>query len=140
MSKASAAVAEIQRMIKTLEAERGKHVAAIEEIDATFASLGLGAPSAPKKRGRPAKKAGAKRGRPAGRRKRGSFKVTGEESILLFVQKSSSPPNAADINKHWQKEGRGGKADNTISRLVKEKRLERVKKDGERGARYKFKK
>ncbi|MEQ9454113.1 MAG: hypothetical protein RLN76_05915 [Phycisphaeraceae bacterium] len=142
MSKAAAAVAEIQRMIKTLQAERQKHVDAITEIDATFDGLGL-AGEAPKRRGRPAgkKKTAAKRGRPAGRRKkRGSFKVTGEQSILNFVGKAANPPNAKQINTHWSKEGRGGKADNTITKLVQAKQLERIEVKGQRGGRYKLKK
>ena len=44
--------------------------------------------------------------------------------------------SAADVNKHWQGEGRGGKADNTLTKLVKDGKLKRHEVKGERGGRY----
>jgi hypothetical protein len=55
--------------------------------------------------------------------------------VFNFV-KAQGKPNAAEVNQHWQKEGRGGKADNTLTKLVKDGRLKRVQVKGERGGRY----
>ncbi|QDU71562.1 hypothetical protein [Mucisphaera calidilacus] len=141
MAKAVTGVAELQKLIGSLKQQRSEHVAAIAEIDKTFAQLGLEVSDTARGGGsRRASAPGRKPGRPAGRRrKRGTFKVTGEESILGFVKGCKTPPAAKEINAHWQKEGRGGKADNTITRLVKNKQLVRVAAKGERGGRYKVK-
>ena len=145
MAKQASVITQIQKLIAEIEQERQKHVDAVAEIDATLGSLGAAAA--------PVKRTG-KRGRPKGsknkvskrvikkkapRRKRQTFKVTGEESILAFVTKAKNPPNAKEINQYWTKEGRGGKADNTIGKLVKDKKIMRVQADGERGSRYKIK-
>lgn len=81
--------------------------------------------------------AGAKRGpKPGSKRgKRGSFGVSGEQFVLDFV-KSAGSPNAKEVNAHWTGEGRAGKADNALSKLVKLGSLKRVNKPGERGSRY----
>lgn len=99
------------------------------------------APATGKKRGRKPgsknKTVGAKRGpKPGSKRgKRGSFGISGEQSVLDFV-KSAGKPNAKEVNDHWTGEGRAGKADNALSKLVKLGTLKRVKVEGERGSRY----
>jgi hypothetical protein len=56
--------------------------------------------------------------------------------VTSFI-KSHGHPTAAEVNAHWRKEGRGGKADNALSKLVKLGTLKRqAAKSGERGGRY----
>ncbi|MCC7409413.1 MAG: hypothetical protein IT442_15220 [Phycisphaeraceae bacterium] len=126
---------ELDQLISKLQAQRAGYVEEIEKIDAIFARYGIGGGVVRRGRGRPAKAAGAVVGRRGRRRKRGSFAKTGEQSILDFI-KSHGKPSTADVNVHWKKEGRGGKADNTLTRLVKEGRLKRVASKDVRGSRY----
>lgn len=135
-------VNELSALIKKLEKERDDHVRAIEEIEATFESLGINTSSAkPKaKRGRPAgstkkkatKKASAKKKR-GGKRK--SFAKTGDQSVIDFV-KSHPKATTKDINVHWSKEGRGGRADNALTKLVQNGVLKRAPIKNGRGAMY----
>ena len=74
--------------------------------------------------------------RRGGGRRRGAFSQTAEDSVLGFIREHGQP-NAKEVNQHWQTEGRGGKADNTLSKMVKAGQLERVEVEGERGGRYK---
>jgi hypothetical protein len=69
------------------------------------------------------------------RGRRGSYATTAEESVVAFIQQNRNP-STRDITAHWRTEGRGGKADNLLSRLVKEKKLRRQSNAGERGSRY----
>jgi len=133
-------VAEIKRLLSELAAKRAEHEAAIAEIDETLASLGLGG-AASARRGRKPGSTGAKRGpkpgsKRGGGRRRGKFSISGEQSVLEFV-KSAGTPNAKEVNEHWTKEGRAGKADNALGKLVKQGLLKRVEVKGERGSRYK---
>jgi hypothetical protein len=127
--------ASLLRVIDSLRSERERLQACVDEIDAVFGRLGgAGSGGRPRTAGNgkvPAASTGGRRGR----RKHGSFAISGEESVFNFV-KSQGKPNAAEVNQHWQKEGRGGKADNTLTKLVKDKRLKRVQIKGERGGRY----
>lgn len=60
---------------------------------------------------------------------------TAQEFILGLVQ-SSKGISSAQINQAWQKDGRPGKADNTLTLLVKAGRLKRTKIKGQRGSTY----
>jgi hypothetical protein len=122
-------------MIDSLRVERERLQARIDEIDAVFGRLGGAGSGVSRSTGGSGKGPAAATSGRGGRRKRGSFAISGEESVFDFV-KSSGKPNAAEVNQHWQKEGRGGKADNTLTKLVKDKRLKRVQVKGERGGRY----
>jgi hypothetical protein len=131
-------------MITSLRNERAKLQQRIDEIEEVFGSVGTasgggrvgGGGAVRRKPGRPPGSGNTRKsGGRGGRRKRGSFSISGEESVFQFV-KSTGKPNAAEVNKHWQKEGRGGKADNTLTKLVKDGRLKRVQVKGERGGRY----
>ncbi len=125
---------ELTGLVDKLRTERRKHEDAIAEIDGVFAELGIADQGAG--RGRRGRRKGAvKAGRGGRRRKRGIFKQTAEESILGFVKKAGKP-TTAEVNAHWQAEGRGGKADNTLTRLVQAKQLKRVKDKNVRGSRY----
>lgn len=159
MAKSTDAVSQLKQLISDLATQRREHVAAIAEIDQTFEQLGIadassiaprrgrkpgskGAKRGPKpgsKRGpKPGAKAaatGKKRGPKPGSRRRGKFSVSGEQSVLDFV-KSHGKPNAKEVNAHWSKEGRAGKADNALTKLVKLGSIKRVDVEGERGGRY----
>ena len=148
--------------IDRLRSERAALMSRVSEIDASFGRLGIspagsaavtpatagkrigrppGTKNSPKKSpiatkpAKPAKSAtvAGKPGRKKG--KRGSFAISGEESILAFVA-SAGQPNAAEINIHWKNEGRGGVANTPISKLVKAGKLKSVAVVGERGSRY----
>jgi hypothetical protein len=130
---------ELESLITSLAQERREHEQAIAQIDAVFARYGIAVAGG---RGRGRRGAGvrglvARAGKKAGgrRRKRGRFTLTAEESILRFL-KSANKPSTADVNVHWKSEGRGGKADNTLTRMVKEGKLKRVKSKDVRGSRY----
>jgi hypothetical protein len=137
----SETVSQLQRLVSQLKSERQTHVAAIEEIDRTFTELGMGVTAAPAsaapapRRGRPPKSASPVKTGGGSKRGRGRFPISGEESILNFVRQAGNP-TTAEINVHWHGEGRKGKADNTITKLVQEKKLKRQKIKGERGSRF----
>ena len=151
---------ELSRVISDLKKQRDEYLAQIERIDATFEQYGIDPDSlsggttarrkksagkkastkkASKKKATRKKAAKKKAGRKKGtRKKRATFERTGEESVLAFV-KYHGKPTAKEVNEHWQAEGRGGKADNALSKLVKENKLKRVSAPGERGSRYQVK-
>jgi hypothetical protein len=132
--------------IQTLLQEKQQHEEALVTINQTLEQIGslLGGG----RRGRPGRPAASASfalpgpvmggGTATGgrrRRKRRRFDMTGEDSIIQFVRQNRSP-TTAQIIAHWRKEGRGGKADNALSRLVKIRRLKRQPIPGERGSRY----
>jgi hypothetical protein len=134
---------ELAKLIGGLKAERQELVNKLASIDKVFASFGIPVVSkvtaTVSVAASPTTITGKRRGRPPGsknsKRKRGMFSKTGEETVLEYVT-SKGPVTAAEVNKHWQGEGRGGKADNTLSKLVKDGKLKRVKNKGERGSSY----
>ncbi|MFW6336076.1 MAG: hypothetical protein ACOC3G_02995 [Phycisphaeraceae bacterium] len=147
-------VDKLASMVESLRDERQALASRLEEIDDTFAQLGIAveggvapAPSAApartkkagkkKKPGRPRKKTTATTTKKStGRRPRGTFPRTGEESVLAFVKELGSA-TAGEVNKKWRAEGRGGSADNTLGRLVKRGDLDREDVPGQRGGIYK---
>lgn len=133
---------ELAKLIGGLKAERQELVNKLASIDKVFASFGIPVVSkvtATVSVAAAPTPTGKRRGRPPGsknsKRKRGLFAKTGEETVLEYVT-NKGPVTAAEVNKHWQGEGRGGKADNTLSKLVKDGKLKRVKNKGERGSSY----
>jgi hypothetical protein len=76
-------------------------------------------------------KVGKKRGRRRGRK----FGMNAEEMVLAFVKQNKNP-TTQEINKHWKSSGRGGSADNSLSKMVREKLLKREALEGMRGSRY----
>ena len=139
MAKSTSSAQELTRVIDELQSKRQTHVRAIEEIDAIFSQYGI-RPSGARRRGRPPKAlsgAASTPGKRRGRRRRGSFATTGEDSVLNFVAKAGKKgATGAQIVKHWEKEGRGGQAYNTVTKLVKDKRLKRQNLKGQRGSVY----
>lgn len=67
------------------------------------------------------------------RRTRGG--PTAEELVLSLV-KSTKPATSAAINAGWTQAGRPGRANNTLTRLLKAKKLKRANLAGERGGVY----
>jgi hypothetical protein len=93
---------------------------------------------------KPAKKAGKKPAKKAGpstakakapRKKRKTFKQTADQMILGLL-KGGKALTTAEIAKAWKKQGRGGKADNTLTKLVKDGKVKREKVKGARGSQY----
>jgi hypothetical protein len=142
--------ADLGQRITQLLQQRSQHETAIAHIDMTLSKVGAALGTSvltPRRRGRPpgsGKAAAAAAPAPAvdgrkkragRRRKRGKFATSGEDSILGFIS-SNKNPSTQDVNKHWKGEGRGGSADNTLSKLVREKRLKRSSIEGQRGSTY----
>jgi len=145
---------EISKRIQILFDQRQRHAEALAGINQTLsavaAALGrvssngrtqvepaAGAPPK-KRRGRPP---GVRNATPApapskGRRGRGSYATTGDESVLAFI-KSNKKPTTREIKAHWASEGRLGTADNVLSKLFRENRVKRTPLGkGIRGSRY----
>jgi rhodanese-related sulfurtransferase len=134
--------ANLSQRIDTLLQERQQHADAIANIDHTLGQIGslLGATANGHrpggKRGRPAREMAAAGVIPTKRRKRRTFSVTATDLILSFV-KEQKHPTSKEINAHWRSEGRSGTADNTLTLLVKGKKLKRTPLgEGIRGSRY----
>lgn len=139
MSKISPAKL-LQQTVRKLMAQRAnfqaiidKTQAKIDEIDSIFAGSGLSVAGGSMGRAIPkAKKAGKPAG---GRRSRRTFAMTGDESVIAFVKKHGNP-SAKEVNENWAKEGRGGSANNALTKLVKNGTLKRVEAEDARGGRY----
>jgi len=137
-------------MINKLKAQRKKHADALRSVDAIFEKIGITTHLAEEedkpRRGRPPGKRGpgrlpkAKSTKTAvkkGRRGRGKFKTSGNNSILAFVKKAGKKGvMGAEIGKHWKAEGRGAGVYVNVGKLVKAKKLKRENVKGERGSRY----
>jgi hypothetical protein len=117
---------------KKLAARVAKLQAKLADIDAMFAPYGIDLGSTGAAKGKAKGPAKATRG---GKRRRKHFAISGEESILGFV-KAKGNPTTAELNQHWQSEGRGGKADNALTKLTQKKTLKRMKNKEGRGSRY----
>ncbi len=96
-----------------------------------------------KRRGRPPKaetaakatKAAGRAGKKASKRVRGKFEVTGDDLILEFVRKLGCP-TTEEIRRHWESEGRRGKAENNLTNLVKSGKLLRNRLAGQTRSTY----
>jgi hypothetical protein len=134
LSRASltALQAEIQRRTKGLAkkiAERDALSRQIEEIEAL-----LGARPAGRRKG--GRRGGRKAAAPAGkRRKRGHFKITGEQMILNLLS-GGKVMITRELNAAWKAAKRGGTADTTLGKLVAARQLKRQKIVGAKGSRY----
>lgn len=132
----SASPSSIASRVQGLMTERQRHADAIMAIDRTLGQIArlLGGPASASAAPR---STGASKTKPASshRRKRRKFAVSGDQSVLDLIKKNGGA-TTQEINAHWKREGRGGTADNTLSRLVKEKKLKRSPLKGQRGSRY----
>ena len=68
------------------------------------------------------------------KRARGSYSQTATEFVLSLTKGKGA--TSGEINKAWHDGGRRGKADNTLSLMVKNGRLRRDKSKGQRGSLY----
>lgn len=139
LSRASltALQAEIQRRTKNLPkwvAERDALSQKIAEIEGL---MGVQPPVVIRRKGgRRGRKAAAVAPAPAvGRRKRGTFKVTGEQMILNLLS-GGKVMITRELNAAWQQAKRGGTADTTLGKLVAARLLRRQKIVGAKGSRY----
>jgi hypothetical protein len=137
----STTASQLAEALRQLQAERQGHADAIRAIDQAFEELGISAMPAKRRPGRPkgatktaaeaknvAKKA-AKRGTG------GSSKRTANDFVLgLFT--GAKKLTTAQIIAEWRKAERGSKADNTLSKLVGDKKLKREKIKGGQGSWY----
>jgi hypothetical protein len=125
-----------ETILANLIAQRQEHLDALAEIDSLFAKYGMTLGQAKKKVGRkPGRKSGGKSG--GGRRTRGHFDQTAEEFVLGLLQGGSLTTGA--INAAWKKAGRKATANNTLTKLTKEKKVQRAKVKGGRGSSYSVK-
>ena len=88
------------------------------------------APKAPKAAKAPKKAKPSRKGV-----KPGKFEITGDQLILDFL-KSSGGASTEDIRKHWESNGRRGKAENNLTNLVKSGKIKRIKRTDGPGSRY----
>ena len=135
----SSTPASLDRVIRQLQKQRDGHVAAIADIDQAFARFGI----------KPGRGRGKKRGpgRPVGsgkkktskkvakKRKRGRFKQTADKFVLGLLT-GGKQLSTRDINNRWKRARRGGSADKTLLKLVKDKQLKREKNTAGRGSNY----
>ena len=137
MPRTASTPSSIADRIQQLMAQREQHAAALAAIDQTLEQIGqaLGNPARKASAVTPAAPA-APAAKPAkGRRTRGSYATTADESILALVKQNGNP-TTQEIKKQWASEGRRGTADNVLSHLVKDRKLKRLKLIGQRGSRY----
>ena len=139
----SNAAQELARLINTLQDDRQKHVAAIAEIDAVFANLGITAEPAKRRGRKPGPKAKAtpvaaastsKGGKKRRRRVKAKDGLTGEQFLYKIL--ADGPLLTGEINNKWVASGRNGRADIMLGLLVGNGKLKRKKVEGERGSRY----
>ncbi len=134
--------AEIQRRAKRAGKKLAKLIRQRAKLDDQIAQLemltGAAPTAAPKaKLGRPpGKKRGRKPGRKpkATRKKRGHFKQNASQFILGLLKKA--PKTTSQIGKKWAAAGRGGKADNALTKLVKDGMVKREKLAAGMGSTY----
>lgn len=128
-------IGELQSLVAKLQADRNGHLDAIAQIDAAFDELGI-APPKTTKRGRGKKKAVATK-KTAKTAKRKKFKTTANELVLATIKKAGAKgATGVQIGKAWKAAGRPGDAYNTLSTLVKEKKVTREKIKGVQGSVY----
>ena len=127
---------DVVQRIQSLISQRQQHADAIAAIDSTLAKVaGVLTPDGRYKVVSVSQTPDAKVGPAKKKRIRRKFAVSGENSVLAFV-KSKVNPKGRDIEQQWKKEGRAGTAANSLSVLVKAKKLKRVPLKGEPGSRY----
>jgi hypothetical protein len=124
---------DLSQRIQSLLADRQQHASAIAAIDQVMerVSAALGKTTAKRKSPKPASPAVTK---PAKRRRR-TFAQNADQFVLAFV-KTKKNPTTKQVNQHWKKQGRSHTADNTLTKLVKEKKLKRTPIVGGRGSQY----
>jgi hypothetical protein len=124
----------LAQRIQSLLDSRQAHINALAQIDQTLEHVSVAL--LPGRVGRSAATSGAAGPMKRRRGKRNAFAMTAE-SLILSLVKEKKNPTTKEINAAWKKAGRGGTADNTLTKLTKEKKLKRTPLGaGIRGSRY----
>ncbi len=135
----------IGETVQKLLSDRQRHADALAAIDATLAristALNIRNASAPQPAKEPISAAPAAKAASTGnkpmRRKRRKFAVSGNDSVLQFVgSRGAAGATTKQIQANWKSQGRGGKADNSLTQLVKDGRLKRTPLKDQPGSRY----
>lgn len=123
------AESDLAAKIRQLQTDRARHMMAITEIDKVLGQVQSAltevesseslAESHPR------------------RRRYQKLETTGEESVLEFIRNRGNP-TTAQVNEHWQREGRPGVANPILARLLKRKLLRRENDPNVRGSRYRI--
>ena len=130
--------------VQQLLAARQHHADAMTSIDATLEQIRAALrgvhinETARRGPGRPRKPTGAHPGAMLARRRRGrpgTYSTTAEEMILSLVGQRGGA-TTQEIKAKWSAEGRGGTADNALSKMVTDKMLKRTPLAGQRGSRF----
>lgn len=140
--------ASVAAQIQGLLQERKEHAESLARIDQTLEQVGaaLGQTLNLQPRRKPGRPKGSGKLRQAHfpiaaaptikrRGKRNTYAVTGEQSVLGFIQKKGSP-TTREIKQHWVSEGRRGLADNLLTLMVKAGKLRRQRLNGVRGSMF----
>lgn len=126
---------ELRKLVQQLHNERAEHVMAIEAIDQTFHELGLDANKTTVKPriGRPV---GSKNTVNIGKNGKGKMSTATADTFVLSFILANPGCTTAQVNEHWITEGRNGKADQTLFKLVKTGQIGRKNIKGKRGSTY----
>jgi hypothetical protein len=115
--------------IRQLQTERARHMQAIIEIDKVLGQVQSALTEVESSDFLSADH--------SGRRRYQKLETTGEESVLEFIRDRGNP-TTAQVNEHWQGQGRPGVANPILARLLKRKLLRRENDPNVRGSRYRI--
>jgi hypothetical protein len=129
---------DLPQTVQKLLVRREQHMEAISKIDSTLAGVTAALNSSAVASSIPmsvhttptAKKAVVRK-----RRGRGRFAISAEGSVVAFIKMKKAATNK-EVNEHFKTEGRFSTADNSLSKLVREKKLTRTKLGGLMGSSY----
>jgi hypothetical protein len=124
---------DVVETIRRLEADRCRHLQAIDAIDQILARVSRAVQSGDVQV--PPVARSCRDGSTSLQPHRGKFRQTGEQCILQFV-KARGNPTTAQINEHWKAEGRRGFANAVLLKLIKQGLISRQSEPGARGSRY----
>lgn len=125
--------ASFDRTISQLLAKRREYTEGLAQIEGIFAKYNIQVANGSSQTAPQARRV-ATAMRASKSRKRGIFSQTADELILSMLK--GKPMVTREVTAAWKRAGRGGKPDNTLGKLVKEKRIKRTPvKDG-RGSSY----
>ena len=140
MPKSTSSPADIAGRIERLLADRRQHAEALAEIDSALEQIrsalqgingtGVSTRLGPRKAAAEALPASRKR-----RGRRGVYGKTSDEMILALVGQRGGA-TTQEIKAKWKADGRGGTADNALSKMVKDRKLKRTPLVGQRGSRF----
>ena len=121
--------------------ERQQHADALTRIDSTLEQIrsalhAVGGVNGRRGAGRP-RAAPAEHSTTPRRRKgkRGTFATSATEMILSLAGQRGGA-TTQEIKAQWKAEGRGGTADNALSKMVRDGKLKRAPLEGQRGSRF----